>query len=228
MNRDACPRLLSLAVHEFRTPVTVVAGYIRMLLKMHGTSLNDQQRRLLEEAEKSCGRLSGLIAELSDLANLDSGQRRLEQREIDLFPLVAEVAATVHEGADREVRLQVAPDDSRAVVVGDRERLGQAIATLMTATLRERADPGLMRARCGVGRNGRDPFAWVTIAPDGTPADSSGFRQSDWTTFEPWRGGLGFRVVIAHEVIGQHGGALYSAGGAFPRAACAITLPVKE
>ena len=39
-------RLLSLSVHEFRTPITVVAGYIRMLLKDRAGPLNDQQRRL--------------------------------------------------------------------------------------------------------------------------------------------------------------------------------------
>ena len=52
------PRLLSLSVHELRTPMTVVAGYLRMLLKDRAGPVTDQQRRLLEEAEKSCGRLA--------------------------------------------------------------------------------------------------------------------------------------------------------------------------
>ena len=62
------PKILSLTVHEFRTPMTVVAGYIRMLLKDRAGPLNDQQRRLLEEAEKSCARLTALVAEVSDTA----------------------------------------------------------------------------------------------------------------------------------------------------------------
>ena len=53
------PRLLSLTVHEFRTPMTVVAGYLRMLLKDRAGPITEQQRRLLEEAEKSCTRLVG-------------------------------------------------------------------------------------------------------------------------------------------------------------------------
>src|SRR5918993_1835481 len=84
-------RLLSLAVHEFRTPVTVVAGYIRMLLKDRAGPLNDQQRRLLEEAEKSTGRLSGLIAEMSDLANLEAGSAPFNRSGVDVGPLVAEI-----------------------------------------------------------------------------------------------------------------------------------------
>ena len=63
------------AVHEFRTPITVVAGYIRMLLKERAGPITDQQRKLLEEAEKSCGRLSALVAEMSDLSALEAGRR---------------------------------------------------------------------------------------------------------------------------------------------------------
>ena len=58
-------RLLSLSVHEFRTPLTVVAGYVRMLLKDRAGPLSAQQRKLLEETEKSCGRLTALLSELS-------------------------------------------------------------------------------------------------------------------------------------------------------------------
>ena len=54
-------KILSLSVHEFRTPMTVVAGYIRMLLKDRAGPLSDQQRKLLEEAEKSCARLTALL-----------------------------------------------------------------------------------------------------------------------------------------------------------------------
>src|SRR5258708_39642767 len=72
-------KILSLSVHEFRTPMTVVAGYIRMLLKDRAGPLSDQQRRLLEEAEKSCARATALVAEGSDLANLDGGTAPLNR-----------------------------------------------------------------------------------------------------------------------------------------------------
>ena len=62
--------LLSLAVHEFRTPVTVVAGYLRMLAKAQAGPLAERQLALILEAEKSCARLTALVAELSDLASL--------------------------------------------------------------------------------------------------------------------------------------------------------------
>src|SRR6266536_6063873 len=65
-SREQYPPLLSLAVHEFRTPASVVGGYLRMLQR-DGDGLSDRHRKMIDEAEKSCTRLVGLIAELSDI-----------------------------------------------------------------------------------------------------------------------------------------------------------------
>src|SRR5688572_5134537 len=89
------PKLLSLAVHEFRTPITVVAGYIRMLLKDRAGPITDQQRRLLEEAEKSCGRLSALVAEMSDLSGLEGGTAALNRASLDLDDLLQQAVAAL-------------------------------------------------------------------------------------------------------------------------------------
>src|SRR5258707_13865702 len=77
------PKILSLSVHEFRTPMTVVAGYVRMLLTDRAGPLTDPQRRLLEEAEKSCARLSVLLTEVSDLASLDGGTAPFNRQKTD-------------------------------------------------------------------------------------------------------------------------------------------------
>ena len=45
-------QLLSLAVHEFRTPTSVVGGYLRMLQRDTDSTLSDRQRKMIEEAEK--------------------------------------------------------------------------------------------------------------------------------------------------------------------------------
>src|SRR5688572_33310760 len=105
-------RLLSLAVHEFRTPVTVVAGYIRMLLKDRAGPLSDQQRRLLEEAEKSCSRLTALLTEVSDLSNLEGGTAPFNRQMADLNKALREAVEQQPPLPDRDVAidLQLAED----------------------------------------------------------------------------------------------------------------------
>jgi signal transduction histidine kinase len=227
MNRDDCPRLLSLAVHEFRTPVTVVAGYLRMLLKMQ-SGLPDQSLRLLEEAEKSCGRLAALIAELSELSNVEAGHVPLDRRDVDLFGLLAEVAASVQEGADRGVTLKINRPVQRGLVSADPKFLARALDSLLTATLRERAQPGDVVSSCGVDGASNPGRAYIVIAPADDTDAHAGFDQSDWAPFDQWRGGVGFRLVLAQQVIASHGGAVFSGRGQRARAACALTLPLKE
>ena len=67
--------LFSVMVHDVRTPMTVVAGYVDMLLKERFGPLTDKQRQILQEVQKSCGRVSGLLKEGSELTSI-SGRRR--------------------------------------------------------------------------------------------------------------------------------------------------------
>src|SRR4051812_39980375 len=132
------PQLLSLAVHEFRTPASVVGGYLRMLQRDTESPLSERQRKMIDEAEKSCARLVALIAELSDVSKLDSGQIRLARQPLDLFLLVAEVAALVHEASDREVVLEVRGPTEGAAMTGDIPRLRAAFDAIFRAILREK------------------------------------------------------------------------------------------
>ena len=102
-HRDANPRRarpprrptsLSLAVHEFRTPVTVVAGLSADAGHEQAGPLADAPDALILEAEKSCARLTALVAELSDLANLEGATAALAREDVVLDPIVDEVIAS--------------------------------------------------------------------------------------------------------------------------------------
>src|SRR5712672_3454990 len=101
------PPLLSLAVHEFRTPASVVGGYLRMLQKDQDPPMSERQRRMIDEAEKSCARLVAIVAELSDIGKLDSGGIKLSSQALELFSLTENVAELVHEGKERDVKLKL-------------------------------------------------------------------------------------------------------------------------
>src|SRR6476660_235865 len=123
-------KVLSLAVHEFRTPMTVVSGYIRMLLKERAGPLNEQQRKLLEEAEKSCGRLSSLIAEVSELSGLEAATATFNRLEIDLRATITEVVSALPEIPDRPISIDLALQPGPAMIKGDSTRLRSALTSV--------------------------------------------------------------------------------------------------
>ena len=135
------PRLISLAVHELRTPASVVGGYLRMLQRDTDVPLSDRHRKMVDEAEKSCARMVALIAALSEVGKLDEGAITMTRRPTDLFPLIADVAASVHEAAERGVRFEVRGADTGALISGDEDRLRTAFAAIFHAILREKAGP---------------------------------------------------------------------------------------
>jgi signal transduction histidine kinase len=227
VEHDVFPRAVSLAVHELRTPVTVVAGYLRMLLREQGGPITDKQRKMLEEADRSCGRLGALVAELSDLGKLESGVLAFARQEIDMAALLAELASGMHEGADRGVQLELRGIDRPVVVLGDRGRLAAAVTALVHSALRERGEPGTVVAQCAAIETSDARYGVIAIADASLlPALLDAARGTP-PPFDEWRGGLGLALPVARRVIEGHGGALWSADGAQSRAASAFRLPLR-
>lgn len=220
------PRALSLAVHELRTPVTVVSGYLRMLLKEQGGPLTEKQRKMLEEAERSCARISALVGEMSELGKLESRELSLARQSFDFAALVAELASGMHEGHDRGVSLEVRGGDLPLEVVGDQARVGSAVRALLYAALRERGEPGVIIAECS--RLAQSPPSALLVIGDEATIRAVAAAAADAPTFDEWRGGLGMALPVARRVVEAHGGALWSAPGDRPRAGSALRIPLKN
>ena len=225
--RESYSRLLSLAVHEFRTPASVVGGYLRMLQRDGDQPLSDRQRKMIDEAEKSCARLVVLINELSEISKLDSGAAPFKDEPIDLFKLVREVAAGVHEAGEREVRLIVSGDAAGAPLKADPVRIRAAFEAFFRAILREQPGQAIVAADC---RKATDGSAVVVVARD---SDVQRSYDAPRAPFDEKRGGLGLVVPIACRIVARYGGCVWSPGlpgqsdgGLAGRSALVISFPL--
>ena len=227
VEQSVLPRAMSLAVHELRTPVTVVAGYLRMLLREQAGPLSDKQKKMLEEADRSCSRLGALVAEMSDFGKLEGGDVTFARQDFDLAGLAVELASGLHGGEDRGVRLEahaeIAVKEIR--VTGDRARIAAAVKTLMQSAVRERVDPGILSVRCSIAGN-TPRWAVLAIGDDAAITELEGDALEPPRTFDEWRGGLGLALPVARRVIEQHGGAVWCATGPNSRATAALRLPL--
>jgi two-component system, OmpR family, sensor histidine kinase VicK len=228
MTDQLFPRAMSLAVHELRTPVTVVAGYLRMLLREQGGPLSEKQRKMLEEAERSCARIGALVSEMSEFGKLESGEAALARQDFDLAALLAELATGMHEGHDRDIRVETRGTDRPIMVTGDRARLSTAVRALMHAAVRERADPGIIVVEVTVLPALSPPSAVVAIGDAATVRALADAARDSPHAFDEWRGGLGLALPVGRRVIERQGGALWSAGGKQPLAGSALRLPLRN
>lgn len=220
-------RTLSLAVHELRTPMSVAGGWLRMLLRDQAGPISEKQRKMLEEVERSCGRMTALIAEMSELSKLESGDLSLARQPFDFAALVAELASGMHEGRDRGVTLDVRGADRPLEVIGDRARLGTAVRALLHDAVRERSQ-GTVLARCE--RQDGDG-AWALLAVGRDEADVAALAAAPAAGFDEWRSGLGMALPIARRVVDAHGGSIWSVLWSAPdeprHAGSAMRIPLR-
>jgi signal transduction histidine kinase len=224
----AYAQLLSLAVHEFRTPVSVVGGYLRMLQRDGEQPLSDRHRKMVEEAERSCARIVALIGELNEVSKLDDPLAPLPEEPFDLFAVVREVAGETHEAADRGVQLKMRGPSSGAPLKGDLVRIHRALGSLVRAVLREQQDGGIVVAECRLTRDGSQPTAVVVIANE---SEAAAALDAPPTAFDERRGGLGLILPIARRVIEHHGGHLWSPpsekAGFGSKGAVVLSMPIQ-
>jgi len=217
-------RLLSLSVHEFRTPITVVAGYIRMLLKDRAGALNDQQRRLLEEAEKSCGRLSSLVAEMSELSSLEAGATSFNRSSLDVTALLEETIAGLPQVPDRDIGVELSSVDAPATIKGDPVRLRSAFTSVLTALRRELVTSNRLHVRSSGRQLDGHPVVWIAFGDGDQIERLATAEPAALSTFDEWRGGCGLSLAIARRVFFAHHGAIWSAGEN-AKAAAVVVLP---
>jgi signal transduction histidine kinase len=223
-------QLLSLAAHEFRTPASVVSGYLRMLQKDDTAPLPDRQRHMIDEAAKSCARLIALVSELSDIGKLDGNTAPVSSQAFDLFADLDEVAAVAREGADREVTLQLGGSAAGATMTGDRVRLTAAFGAFFRAILREQPAAATVAADRRLLRADGNASAVVVIAKD---TDVQRAYDAARRPLDEKRGGVGLSLPIARRVIERHGGQVWSPvpdsdHDTGLRSAIVVSLPLPE
>ena len=220
------PKVLSLTVPEFRTPLTVVAGYLRMLSTDRVGPLSDTQRRVVEEAERSCARLSALLGEVSAVAHFHQGRLSFLRGPLSLSRLLAGIA--VVDTPERSVKVVVGNGAGDPTLQGDATRLGMSLSAIAAATARESADGGALHVVPELRDVDGARQAFVAIGSEAVAHEILSSPVTALPPFDATRGGSGLSLVLARQVLEEHGARLYGAPGERPRAGAGIALPLSS
>jgi signal transduction histidine kinase len=117
---------VSNAAHELRTPLTTIIGAVEVL-QAGAKEDPDERDRFLGHIEREAGRLARLARAMLTLARAHSAQEQPRVEEVELAPLLREVAAGLH--PHDGVALDVDAADGLAVET-NRDLLEQALRNL--------------------------------------------------------------------------------------------------
>ena len=219
------PKLLSLGVHEMRTPISVALGYIRMLLTDRAGPVNERQTQMLHEVEKACRRISFLLEEMSDLGKLESGAAPLKPGEVDLRAMLTEIASGLPPVPDRDITVTVASGNGDLKVRGDAARLRTAFTSLLFGLRRELVTSTELLVKDETRTEGGQRVAWIAIGDAGSVDTYMAADPEAMETFNEYRGGCGLGLVVARRVVEKHGGKVWSPSED-AKAGAVVMLPV--
>jgi signal transduction histidine kinase len=219
---DDFSAFLSLVVHELRTPANVVGGYLRMLQR-DAEGLGERQRKMVDEAERSCQRLVAMIAELSEIQKLDADIIQLVHQPFDLFPLVQRIVDEVTKRKEFEVGIELHGASEGAPIQGDAARLESALSGILRAVVRELPPPTTVVVNRLIDA-GQKRSAVIAIAEKGVLGDA---RTDRGIPFDEKRGGLGLAVPLARRIVERHGGSIFSPADR-GRSIAIVKLPLRD
>ena len=216
-------RLLSLAAHEVRNPLSTILGFVRLALTRG--EISPQHREYLQMAINSCGRLQDVANQLSDYARLVSGETKLSRTPTDLSAVLQEALDALPDFRDREITLELSVAKQPAMVHGDGHWLKAALTSIVDA-LRREIGSNTVYVQQDNGEYQGKPAAWILIGDD---------RQMDVLRQQPknalgWfddkeRGNLGLTLWIAKWVLNAHGGGLWAPATAPKGGGGLVALP---
>jgi signal transduction histidine kinase len=196
--------LVATVAHELRSPLTGVKGFVATLLSKWDKLNDDQKKMMLETVNSDADRLTRLIAELLDVARIDTGRLSLYPRPLDVVALVERVIASVRAGTGREITFEVL--GKLPMVMADPDKFVQVVTNLVENAVRH----GDGRVRLTAAPIPDDtPYSGVVInVDDEGDGISPDIRSRVFTKF--WkhgtRGGSGLGMYIVHGLLMAHGG----------------------
>jgi signal transduction histidine kinase len=231
--------LIATVAHELRSPLTSVKGFTATLLAKWERFTDDQRKLMLETVDADADRVTRLIAELLDIARIDSGRLQVVRYAVDVEELIREQIAGMVAAGQREDRFIVSANSVPAAFA-DPDKLRQVLANLLenavrhgdghvTITVEEiESAPGADDAPGAASSDSAPPAAIAVTVDDEGPGIPPEMLGRVFTRF--WRGnrrgGTGLGLYIVKGIIEAHGGTITVGAADSGGARFRFTVPV--
>jgi len=203
-------RLLADVSHEMRTPLMLVSLPLRELVDA-SSGLRDNERRRAELALRQAGRLEGLVGQLVDLVQAESGQLRVQFARFELVGFLQEMVSAYRPGLTQaRVSLRLVAPPTGLIMFADRAHLTTVLGNLIDNA--GKYSPTGSEIRIGIHVDSDFERVRVSVTDQGIgfePALTEQLFERFFRAEGPPRNGregLGIGLALARELVELHGG----------------------
>jgi len=203
-------QLASLVSHDLKNPL----NNLRLSIAVLEAASPGESRELLSKMTRQIHRMDGMVEELLDLAELQSGKRiSLELNEVDLIEVVKSLVGE-HQQLARRHRLELQASADSVIGQWDKRRIDRVVNNLLANAIKY--SPGGGKVKIGVAKVefGGEPAAELSVTDFGIGVpDEDQNRVFQWYS----RGqnardtqvtGHGIGLAGARDIVVQHGGTI--------------------
>ena len=196
--------LVATVAHELRSPLTGVKGFVQAMLNRWDKLSDEQKKLMLTTVHADSDRLSRLIAELLDVARIDTGRLSLYSRPCDADVLVGRVVESVRAGTARTI--DYSPADDLPQIAADPDKFTQVVTNIVENAVRH--GDGVVTVALAARGDG-DPGIRLVVEDEGGGIPEE-MRRRVFTKF--WtggvRGGSGLGMYLVNGLTRAHGGSI--------------------
>jgi signal transduction histidine kinase len=204
---QAKSNFLSIVSHELKTPLSVINGFLSLILDERYQKDPKQLREAVEISKRRGQQLTRMIDELIDLSRLDAKAMLIHKEIVAIQPALADVAQQFQEDLDRK-RIRLNTASCAVEVLCDPEKIRQVFTNLIGNAIKFSPEGSSIDVICTVEREAYH-FACrdrgIGLAPHETEKIFEKFYQVDSSATRHY-GGAGLGLSIVKEIISLHGG----------------------
>ncbi|MBI2012043.1 GAF domain-containing protein [Candidatus Daviesbacteria bacterium] len=202
---DSRDLFISMAAHEFRTPLTTIQGYVQLLWSKMKNS-NSSEFRWVEQLKWETSRLIQLVNELLVVDRIKEGNLQYLWKECHLGEIIARAENNfkfVH--SNHKIRINNQLSNKADIVIGDFDKLLQTIDNLLDNATKFSPAHSIIE----LNLKHRSPYFTLEIKDSGKGIDKKDLPK----IFENYyrgighkREGMGLGLYLAKNIIEKHHG----------------------
>lgn len=151
---------LGVASHELKTPLTVINGYVELILDEMADHLDDEIKPLIRHIADAGDRLAAIVRDMVDVTLIDDSNLTLRKVRTDINALARNVGDSLALFlGKRSQQLQLILADDLPMVTCDPDRIVQALNNLVINAIKFTPDDGWITIATKVRSSLREPFA---------------------------------------------------------------------